>query len=76
VKLKLFIKKQSKLPVKDEVLAIWQMLLPAESFRAFCRNNEVFDMRKQKRLRNRKKLFNMYSGGAGNAGFVFIINKN
>ena len=51
------------------------VVMEASSFNSFCDNNEVLDSDKQKVIKNRHRLFQIYKHGI-DAERVFIINKN
>ena len=61
--------------ITNEIHAIRRMLPGMWSFRTFCKNNDVFDMDKQKRIKNETRLFHIYAHGPEKAS-VYIINRN
>ena len=72
----IFKRRKSWFSVDDEVSAIYQMLFPNKTFKAFCRNNQVFDVHKQKRITNKSKLFSVYKNSTDIDSSIFIFNQN
>jgi len=62
--------------VAKEMSTISKMLPYIESFRAFCENNEVLDIRKRTRISNFFKLSEVYSSGMMTGVSLYIVNKN
>ena len=56
--------------------AISKMMPYIESFRAFCENNEVLDVRKRTKISNFFKLSEIYSCGMMTGVSLYIVNKN
>ena len=68
-------KARNQRKINSEIHAIRRMLPGMWSFRTFCRNNDVFDTDRQKRIKNENRLFQIYANGIQKAP-VYIINKN
>ena len=49
--------------INNEIHALRRMLPGLWSFKTFCNNNDVFDMDKQKRIKNESRLFHIYAHG-------------
>ncbi len=73
---KIFKRKKSRFSVNDEVSAIYETLIASRTFKAFCKNNQVFDMHKSKQNTNKNKLFSIYKNGIGSDSSFLIINRN
>ena len=61
--------------IKNEIHAIRKMLPGMWSFTTFCNNNDVFDMDKQKVIKNENRLFHIYAHGVEDLP-LYIFNKN
>ena len=62
--------------VAKEMSTISKMLPYIESFRAFCENNEVLDVRKRAKVSNYIRLSQIFSCGMMTGVSLYIVNKN
>ena len=62
--------------VEKEIEVLKKALPFIESCETFCRNNDVFDLRKQKLVVNRSKLRMVFDSGLEKSTRYFTIGKN
>jgi len=69
-------KDYSKQRVDSEIEVVKKILPYIESCNTFCKNNEVFDNRHHKLVKNSSKLREVFDSGADNTTRYFVICKN
>ena len=69
-------KHYSKQRVENEIEVVKKILPYIESCNTFCKNNEVFDSRKHKLVKNSSKLREFFDAGVDNNRRYYVICKN
>jgi hypothetical protein len=69
-------KHYSKQRVENEIEVVRKILPYIESCNTFCKNNEVFDSRHHKLVKNNSKLREVFDSGTDNTTRYFVICKN
>ena len=69
-------KQYSKERVENEIEVVKKILPFIESCNTFCKNNEVFDSRHHKLVKNSSKLKEVFASGVDNNTRYYVICKN
>lgn len=69
-------KHYSKERVDNEIEVVKKILPYIESCNTFCANNEVFDNRSHKLIKNSNRLKELFTAGTDNSTRYYVICKN